>query len=141
MLSFSAFHPPSLTHTAAHFPGHLFLRLFQLFQEFASQMWRIPTAPTNASHAALRLWCLNRSLCTHTGLLLLLLLLPLRGSAAVQQHDSRECSPLHFNLHNQRSVLLVGLLWLQLLCCCPHLFYVCFYIFTKDIFVCGDMYL
>lgn len=31
-------HPPSLTHAAAHFLGHLFLRLFQLFEEFASQI-------------------------------------------------------------------------------------------------------
>lgn len=29
---------PSLTLAAAHFLGHLFLQLFQLFEEFASQI-------------------------------------------------------------------------------------------------------
>lgn len=41
-------HPPMLTHPAAHFLGHLFLRLFQLCEEFASQMGQIPTAPSKA---------------------------------------------------------------------------------------------
>ena len=88
--------PHSLTHAAAHFLGHLFLRLFQLFEEFASQIGRIPTAPSKAKpHAAICLWSLNGVFCVYTGLPLLL---PRQGSAAVQEHDSQECSPLHFNL-------------------------------------------
>ncbi len=97
-------HPPSLTHAAAaHFLGHLFLRLFQLFEEFASQIGRIPTAPSRAPRPAFSLWSLNEVFCVYTGLLLLLPLLLRQGSAAVQEHDSQECSPLHFDLLNQRN--------------------------------------
>lgn len=109
VLSFSALTPvlpPSLTHAAAaaaaHFLGHLFLRLFQLFEEFASQMGRIPTAPSRAPHQAICLWSLNGVFCVYTDLLLRLrLFLPRQGSAAVQEHDSYERSPLHFDLPNQ----------------------------------------
>lgn len=56
--------PPSLTHAAAHFLGHLFLRLFQLFEEFASQIEQIPTATSKAPHPAICLlvseWSLHR---------------------------------------------------------------------------------
>lgn len=99
VLSFSAL-TPALTHTAAHFLGHLFLRLFQLFEEFASQIGRIPTAPSKAPHPAICLWSLNGVFCLYTGLLLLLFL-HRQGSAAVQEHYSWEHSPLHFNLPNQ----------------------------------------
>ena len=89
-------HPPSLTHAAAHFLGHLFLRLFQLFVEFASQIGRIPTA----SNPAICYRSLNGVFCVYTGLLLLvlLLLLPRQGSAAVQEQDSQECSSLQLCL-------------------------------------------
>ena len=50
---------PSLTHTAAHFLRHLFLRLFQLFEAFASQIGRIPTAPSKAPHPTICLWSLK----------------------------------------------------------------------------------
>lgn len=51
---------PSLTHTAAHFLRHLFLQLFQLFEAFAYQIGRIPTAPSKAPHPAICLWSLKR---------------------------------------------------------------------------------
>lgn len=37
----------------------------------------------------------ERSFCVYTSLL------PLHGSAAAKEHDSQECSPLHYNLPNQ----------------------------------------
>lgn len=46
--------PP--TRAPAHFLAHLFLRLFQLCEEFASQMGQIPTA---TSKPASCLWSLN----------------------------------------------------------------------------------
>lgn len=74
--------PPALTHAAAHFLGHLFLRLFQLLEEFACQIGRIPTPPSKVPHTAICLWSLNGVFCVHTGLLFLLLIPSVRFSCS-----------------------------------------------------------